>query len=202
MFFAAGLLLVPLILGIPAIGVDLAFGPSREPSCRLSSASMLLFADTEYTCFESPKLISLALVAEDGSRELYVECGDFLVEECSPFVVKEVLPLLDRPASERLTSDQLHVELRRWFGTLPRRVQLACDDARDHRLILQALGTDDPPVNLAPTFYDLRALIDTPFFHDEAEHYHRQPGCPGHHALHDARAHRFGWLAWKASQRR
>ncbi len=50
---------------------------------------MLLFLDTEYTGFGQPhpKLISLALVAEDGRREFYIELTDtWQVEDCTEFV--------------------------------------------------------------------------------------------------------------------
>ncbi|WP_175712481.1 hypothetical protein [Burkholderia ambifaria] len=80
---------------------------------------MLLFLDTEYTGSgqlygqHEPKLVSLALVAEDGSREFYGELADtWIPEECTPFVQREVLPLLDDP---RLTHADAHAALQAWF---------------------------------------------------------------------------------------
>lgn len=56
---------------------------------------MKLFLDCEFTQLSAQaKLISLALVAEDG-REFYVELLDtWRPEDCSDFVIKVVLPQL------------------------------------------------------------------------------------------------------------
>lgn len=57
---------------------------------------MKIILDCEFTQLNaSAKLISLALVAEDG-RELYVELTDsYELTDCSAFVIEHVLPLLD-----------------------------------------------------------------------------------------------------------
>jgi len=58
---------------------------------------MLLFLDTEYTGLglEQPRLISLALVAEDGQREWYAVLSEgWSEDECTEFVKREVLPQL------------------------------------------------------------------------------------------------------------
>lgn len=57
---------------------------------------MKLFLDCEFTQLnKSTKLISLALVAENG-QEFYVELTDtYLVEDCSDFVIQNVLPQLN-----------------------------------------------------------------------------------------------------------
>lgn len=81
---------------------------------------MLLFLDTEYTGLGQPrpKLISLALVAEDGSREFYAELADtWTPDDCTPFVQREVLPLLAGP---RLSRVEACAALREWFGDAPR----------------------------------------------------------------------------------
>ena len=59
---------------------------------------MKLFLDCEFTQLnQSTKLISLALVSEDGD-EFYVELTDtYQVEDCSEFVIENVLPQLDLP---------------------------------------------------------------------------------------------------------
>ena len=66
---------------------------------------MLVFLDTEFTCFERPTMMSLALVAEEN-HEFYAECTDYPREECSHFVVNVVIPLLGRidgAGNDRLT---------------------------------------------------------------------------------------------------
>lgn len=52
------------------------------------------------------------------------------------------------------------------------------------------------PANVSSVLYELRPLIDTAVFHKAVEQYHKHPDHPWHHALHDALAHRAGWLAW------
>lgn len=99
---------------------------------------MLVFLDTEFTCFEWPTLMSLALVAED-SREFYAESTDYPREECSDFVVNVVVPLLGRidgAGNDRVT---LSRRLRTWFAALPEPATIVCDFEGDWRLLLDAL---------------------------------------------------------------
>jgi len=161
---------------------------------------MLLFLDTEYTGLgqTDPKLISLALVAEDGRREFYVELADtWQAADCTGFVRKEVLPLLD---GSPLTQAQARVALRDWLAMAPRHVQAACDSATDFHFLLGLLGTPCPD-NLAAHHFDLRPLIDTTVYDRTVAAYHRTDPRM-HHALADARAYRSGWLAWMDSRKR
>ncbi|HDR9092000.1 hypothetical protein QZM46_23500 [Burkholderia vietnamiensis] len=161
---------------------------------------MLLFLDTEYTGFRQadPKLISLALVAEDGQREFYVELADtWRSADCTEFVRREVLPLLNGSSD---THARARVELRDWFAAAPRHVQAACDSVTDFCFLLELLGPPRPG-NLAEHYFDLRPLIDTTVYdRTVAAYYQADPRM--HHALADARAYRAGWLAWMASRKR
>lgn len=50
---------------------------------------MFVFLDTEYTGLQPPdarKLLSLALVAEDGSAEWYAELDGWELADCDPWV--------------------------------------------------------------------------------------------------------------------
>lgn len=154
---------------------------------------MRLFLDTEYTGNHvgSPLLISLALVAEDGSREWYAELADGWTEQdCSPFVKREVLPLLQE---SRLTWVEARESLRQWMAAAPRNCIVACDAERDFQFLLALLGGH--PSNLASQRLDLAPLIDTGAYHHAVEKYHARPEHPWHHALHDARSYRLAWLA-------
>lgn len=64
---------------------------SRSPHDR-PEALVNLFLDTQYTSMLWPKLISLALVAENGDH-VYVELDDWDERFCAAFIVKTVLPL-------------------------------------------------------------------------------------------------------------
>ncbi|MDP1872049.1 MAG: hypothetical protein Q8K61_10550 [Gallionella sp.] len=57
---------------------------------------MLIFFDTEFTELGiDPKLISIGLISEDGTREFYAELSDtYQPTDCSAFVHEAVLPHL------------------------------------------------------------------------------------------------------------
>ncbi|WP_175916544.1 3'-5' exoribonuclease [Burkholderia sp. BCC1638] len=155
---------------------------------------MLLFLDTEYTGLkqQTPRLVSLGIVSEDGRRELYMELADtWKVDDCTAFVRREVLPLLE---GTPITFEQGRSRLREWFLTAPRTVQIACDSSTDFAFLLELLGTP-LPTNLASTYYDLRPLIDTTVYDQAVSNCYRKDNRI-HHALVDARAYRRGWLAW------
>ncbi len=155
---------------------------------------MLIFLDTEYTGLSHPaharKLLSLALVAEDGSAEWYAELDGWVLTDCDPWVQRHVVPLLSGP---RLSHDAARASLQDWFAERPRSVQAACDSEIDWRFLLGLLG--DRPSNLAAQRHDLAPLIDTASYNNTVTAYFSK-GHPEHHALHDARAYRLGWLAW------
>lgn len=155
---------------------------------------MLFFLDTEYTGLSHPayarKLLSLALVAEDGSAEWYAELDGWQLADCDPWVQRHVLPLMTGPS---LSHDAARASLQDWFAARPRRVQAACDSDIDWCFLLGLLG--DRPSNLAAQRLDLAPLIDTASYHQTVTAYFSR-GHPEHHALHDARAYRLGWLAW------
>lgn len=155
---------------------------------------MKLFLDTEFTGLSRPmlerKLISLALVGEHGHAEWYAEVGGWVLDDCDPWVQRNVLSLLTGPFMSR---DEAKVSLLAWFATLPRQVQVACDSEIDWYLLLEFLG--ERPANLDSQRYDLAPLIGTSIYHHTVSAYFEQ-GHPEHHALHDARSYRFGWLAW------
>ena len=162
---------------------------------------MLIFLDTEYTDLESHRLISLGMVTEDGRRMLYVECAGVPRAMCSRFVVAHVWPHLGRDRMAIADPPALQHRLGDWLASLPRDVQLACDSSIDVELLRSALGTPLPP-NIDTVRYDLRPLIDAATYNRAVCRYHAAPNHPWHHALHDAHAHRWGWLAWQDEHRR
>lgn len=162
---------------------------------------MLVFLDTEFTDFIDCELISIGLVSEDGQRELYLEIDDFERDKCNHYVQVNILDLLGRSIyvegrqaqATAVPKRTLSTCLQGFFKALPRRVTIACDSEIDWGLLLD--GLVERPANLVGR-YDLRTLIDTPVFHRAVLNYHSHPDRPWHHALHDARAHRAGWMAY------
>lgn len=86
-----------------------------------------LFLDCEFTQLTAQaKLISLALVAEDG-RELYVELLDtWQVDDCSDFVVEIVLPQLWRSEYVK-TAANARSELLGFLGTFDEILEVVTD---------------------------------------------------------------------------
>lgn len=157
--------------------------------------TMLIFLDCEFTDFIDCELISIGMCSEDGQREFYAERSDYERSWASSFVHEAVLPHLGQIPGAACAHDELTHRLWAWFATLPRHVQLASDSTHDRDLLWDAFG-ESLPVNLDKSVFDLRPLIDTTVFNDAVCRYHAQPNHSWHHALHDARAHRAGWLAW------
>lgn len=162
---------------------------------------MLIFLDTEFTDFEDRDLISMAMVSDDGKHEFYAERYDFDGELCSEFVLYEVLPHLGRFPATQCHRDELAHLLWQWFAALPGKAQIAADYLGDRDLLSEALAGNWPD-NLDHAIFDLSPLLEDDTFNEAACAYHNEPDHPWHHALHDARANRAGWVAWVSMQDR
>lgn len=159
---------------------------------------MLIFLDTEYTGLGQsiPKLISIAMVPEDGKNQFYaeIEMGDgWAKHDCNEFVLSEVLPLL-KGGEYRVTRTRLKESMLAWIATLPRAVQIACDSETDFRFLKQVLNADWPE-KLDRRYLDLRPMVDTTVYDQTVQRYQTSER-PAHNALNDAHAYRLGWLAW------
>ena len=152
---------------------------------------MLVFLDTEYTDSLDCDLISIGMVSEDGSHELYLERSDYEETWCSSFVRAAVLPQLGK-AGPPLDRNQLAAALLSWFHSLPCEVTVTCDNFTDWELLIDALDGQELAKLLGYT--DLREAASSPEFNHAVCRYH-ESGAPWHHALHDAKASRQGWLA-------
>lgn len=160
-----------------------------------SMQKMVVFLDTEFTDFIDCELISIGMVSEDGTHEFYAERTDYPDDWCSDFVREAVLPHLGKIPGSGCGREELRRRLWNWFATLPPHVQIATESAHDRDLLWDAFG-EGLPANLDPAVLDLRPLIDTAVFNEAVCRYHAVPGQPWHHAMHDARANRLGWLVW------
>lgn len=156
---------------------------------------MLVFLDCEYTDPINIDLISIGMVTEDGRFEFYAERSDFPDADCNQFVRAAVLPLLYTVPTNVMTRAQLTERLHGWFATLSKEMVIACDDQTDWELLVDVFD-GELPANIVRPHRNLRPLIDTIVYNRAACQYHSVPGQPWHHALHDAKAHRMGWLAW------
>jgi len=150
---------------------------------------MLVFLDTEFTDLLDCDLISIGMVSLDGEHSLYLERSDYQADWCSGFVRAAVLPQLGH--SSAVDRAELAERLAAWFATLQTDVVVACDNNTDWELLLDAMG-EHRPDNLIGC-YSLQETMGIAGFHAAAARYHEH--APWHHALHDAQAHRHGWMA-------
>jgi hypothetical protein len=146
------------------------------------------FLDTEFTDFDSPQLISLAIVGEDG-REFYAEVSDFAREQCSDFVRAAVLPQLGMPPGRAMPRSQVKDELLAWLHAIPVKPKpLLCYDYEgDFTLLVQLLDGPLPDSWKAENIW--RRINDL-----ERERFFMNTGLADHHALHDARANAYAFM--------
>lgn len=159
---------------------------------------MLVFLDTEFTKFNRPDLISIALVGEDG-REFYAERTDYYPEDCTEFVRETVLPLLGRVPDSACTRPELTNRVQEWFKQLPEPATVIFDYDWDWTLLAVAmLGRphSKPPGDFAKQLYLDRYTITHPVF-ERAQNNTYTQDWPPHHALADARALMAGYRAWR-----
>lgn len=159
---------------------------------------MLLFLDTEYTGLgqSDPKLISLALVPEDGKNPFYAEIkiGDgWSKHDCTEFVLAEVLPIL-KGGKYSMTRNAFKETLLEWLTSMPRSIQVACDSETDFRFLKQVIGSNWPE-KLDKHYFDLRPLIDTTVYDQAVQNYYDVDNPP-HSALADAQSYQRGWQMW------
>lgn len=172
---------------------------------------MLIFLDTEFTTFENPELISLALVAENG-QELYVELDDFHHKKCSDFVKDVVLPLL---SSFRIPSSAAAAKVGDFLSSIEADTITICADYHLDFFLLKKLlaryGTAHKAFDELEVNYDLqRKALAVEVAHPEAagtamfkittvyrsllNGYFDEYVVDRHHALQDARAIRKAYL--------
>ena len=162
---------------------------------------MLIFFDTEFTELGiDPRLISIGLIAEDG-QTFYAELTDTYTQaDCSHFAVEAVLPHLEG-GNARMTMPELTLQLSNWLTAFKQPVILACDSLAWDWMWIQEIFY---PIETWPVNLDGKPKIikcDDSIFNQTICAYHAVPGQPWHHALHDAKANRSGWLAWQGSQK-
>src|ERR1035437_10141825 len=161
---------------------------------------MLIFFDTEFTELGiDPKLISIGLVSEDGTREFYAELFDtYQPKDCSAFVQEAVLPHL-QGGDALMTIDELTLLLGNWIEGFEQPVHLATDSLSWDWPWIQELfylpGTW--PENLDGKPVSLYEIVGAQILAQSVELAFRDhvPRLRRHHALDDAKVNRLAWLA-------
>lgn len=152
-------------------------------------SQQMLFMDTEFTGFKSPKLISIGIVAL-GGEEFYAE-AEYALDDCSDFVLATVLPLLNRN-KKPLSLEGLRAELLSWIETVRQdELVLICYDSEYDRRMLDQIFNGNMPLgvvlrNLGASYVNKLKQYEFHIKHKQAEH----------HALHDARALKYAFRGW------
>jgi hypothetical protein len=144
-----------------------------------------LFLDTEFTDFIDCDLISIGIVSEDG-QEFYAERNDFDRAACSNFAHEAVLTQLGKDPACVGSSEEIRSALLKWLGQF-QKVEICVDYSTDWDLLIdlcQRLPDHVTGRNIASDLDPIRI-----------EQYWRKNGRRAHHALHDARANQFAFLA-------
>jgi hypothetical protein len=150
-------------------------------------SQIVLFTDTEFTCFKNPKLISIGIVASGGA-EFYEE-AEYQLEECSDFVRATVLPLLNKKA---LSLNELRTVLLVWIESLRKGGPLLiCCDSEYDREMLEQIFSDRRPQGVV-----LRKLGTSYVDKIKQYEFHLKYKQAKHHALHDARALKYSFRGW------
>ena len=163
---------------------------------------MHLFLDTEFTDANLLKaeLISLALVSEDGARELYLERNP-LPERYSVFVRHHVIPLLDRGPSA--VPDHEFTRRLRAFMRASKEPIVFCDYPGDKFLMQVGLAgftlLHSALADCGPIPAIRWNIVDEPELVARIERWFAAHGeARRHHALIDARAFRDCWLVHRS----
>ncbi|SCU98832.1 conserved hypothetical protein [Cupriavidus necator] len=165
---------------------------SGHPLSLCEVAAVIVFLDTEFTDFIDCELVSIGMVTENG-RQFYAEVLDFDRAKCTEFVRSAVLPLLGQLPDTIVMRAELGAALHTWFAELAVPVTIAIDYSADWELLVHALD-GELPASLVGRL-DLASIAESAVFALAAAGYHAAPGRPWHHALHDARGMRAGFLA-------
>ena len=154
---------------------------------------MNVFIDTEFSSLGSdPRLISIALVAENG-EELYIEFqSGWKLEQCSSWVRSNVLPLLGD--GEKLDRPAAAVRIHNWLSQFPSLGKIIVDSSWDVELINilfneTGVGATKYPIETIK----LKNRAEIEIIENLRRKYVLEKQCLKHHALHDARSLRFAF---------
>lgn len=143
---------------------------------------MFLFVDTEFSSFDSPKLLSLGLV-DELEQSFYFELNETTVSkiECSDFVKEQVLPLFDKRGIVGKELDLKH-HLNHFLNQYET-IELACDYIQDYLLLVPFLERQNIE---KMTVINVAALSNC--FNEVSQNIQEQNNLIPHHALDDALA--------------
>ncbi len=141
-----------------------------------------VFLDTEFTSLENGKLISAALVSEDGKALYFERSEGWGPEDCSEFVVEAVLPLIG-PPEDRMTDAQIRRAIKDFVASLGEAATVYTDSAMHDEPMFKSLFADH--MNEWPPKMDQRFMWCSS---RGVEEVHARQKLQRHHAQDDALA--------------
>lgn len=150
------------------------------------SKGQLIFLDTEFTNFQSPELISIALAASSG-EEFYAEVP-FPAASASQFVREVVIPLLNKDPSAHCPSDELCTRILNWLTVvITGKETIICVDSHYDEILFRDIFDGYPPnfIRFRYVSQNISELLRYEF--------HKKNSLPEHHALNDACANRYAF---------
>ncbi|MCD9127675.1 3'-5' exoribonuclease [Luteimonas fraxinea] len=157
-----------------------------------------IFLDTEWADAGGSDLVSLALVADDGVRELYLEV-ELLPETPTEFVASTVYPLLER--GQRVASVAEFSSRVRSFLNEAAPAYVLADNRNDLTLLKHVLASgadgrrEQHPIQVKPIV--MTEMLKDQAFQQRIEGWFAaspERAKLRHHALTDARALRYAWM--------
>lgn len=150
-----------------------------------------LYLDTEFTDLLNCELLSIGIVADDGS-EFYAERDDADLSQCGDFCRVAVLPQLGADPAAVGSEAEIAARLKDWLAQFKSAepVLVSVDHPTDWELFTYLVRDEDTLE--VPNWIkgqSIRAGIDP----RDIEEYWQLNGRHDHHALHDARANRYAF---------
>lgn len=154
---------------------------------------MRIFFDTEFSGLNSdPRLLSIGLVADDGS-ELYIEFADGWTEEkCSSWVREHVLPMLGN--GERMSRNEAARRIWSWLATLGEEPSVMGETDWDTTLLANLMEENGFARDcLRLEILNNASRSQAKSFEEAKQRFFHANGLTPHHALTDTRAFYSAW---------
>ena len=167
---------------------------------------MLMFIDTEFSDFENPSLISIALVSECGQHVFHADISDWNMRgsPASGFVKEHVLPHLNALTDDVGTAYYIAHKVYDFIAGIDEEVIIAADYYVDWALLCNLFMNVEEwmPKNLKKRYINIWSVMSNPAFEEIELNFYNQPNRVRHNALDDAECNRLGWLALDEIQKK
>jgi len=158
-------------------------------------STMKIFFDSEFTALSSdPRLISIGMVAENGSQ-LYIELTDGWSEEnCSAWVREHVVPLLGK--GDKCTRAEAGKRIFSWLSFAEYPPTLLSDSDWDTTLLAELMNECSiPRERYHLEVLEYKTKIQAKAFEEARLRHFQSMNLVQHYALHDAQVFHAAWVS-------